>query len=280
MGIVYIQKEQVDHINLINDTGSALSQYELTVIGGKVCIADEAILDSARGSFHNEDKLLVQIDATNDGVAGELTFGTANADVFWKSSTGEFSDTSTDGYYKIGTVNTVKDSGGIVLVNLMENAELISTQTATNTAAIGTLASLTTTEKGSLVGAINEVDADVATNAGDIASLEAEPRILVQKITADASAGIAVSGLSEGDEVVGMYVIATVSETNGAVQLKDASANAISDAIACAVDTTLTVASTIDDAYSTIPAGGASLVATGDTAANTRGIVVITYIPA
>lgn len=126
MATAYIQKESVDHINLVNGTGAALAQYEFTVLGGRSVIADEAIASAARGSFHAEDKLQVQIDATNDGVTGELTFGTANADVFWKPSTGEWSDTSTATYYKIGTVNTVKNSNGIVLVDLKLYADLIA----------------------------------------------------------------------------------------------------------------------------------------------------------
>lgn len=241
MATVYIQKEIVDHINLTNDTGAALAQYELTIIGGMVCIADEAIASGAIGSFHIEDKLLIQIDATNDGVAGELTFGTANADVFWDSSSGDFSDTSTAGYYKIGTVNTVKNSNGIVLVNVNKYAELIS---------------------------------------DDISDLQAEPKILVQKITADASAGIAVTGLSEGDEIIGMSVICTAANASGTLVLETGAGDDITDGIICAVDKVVTYAGTIDDANSTLPATGAQIISVGGTAADTRGIVVINYIPA
>lgn len=113
MGTVYIQKERVDHAVLTNDTGAALVQYQLTVIGGIVCIADEAIDDGAEGSFHIEENLVLQID---EFVAGEDTFATENADVFWKPSTGEFSDTSTAGYIKVGIVKTVKNSNGVVLI--------------------------------------------------------------------------------------------------------------------------------------------------------------------
>ena len=123
---VYIQKEDVDHLNLINDTGADLAQYEFTVIGGLCLVADEAIVSAARGSFHVEGDLVLQFDATNDGVAGELTFATADADVFWKPSTGEFSDTSTATYYKVGIVHTVKNANGIVLMVKAHDAVLIS----------------------------------------------------------------------------------------------------------------------------------------------------------
>ena len=45
------------------------------------------------------------------------------------------------------------------------------TTTSTNTSNIGTLSSLTTTEKGSLVGAINEVDSNTDTNTSNIGTL-------------------------------------------------------------------------------------------------------------
>ena len=124
---VYIQKEDVDHLNLINDTGAELSQFEFTVIGGLCLIADEVIASAARGSFHVEEDLVVQFDATNDGVSGELTFGTADAIVYWKPSTGEFSDTATAGYYKVGIVHTVKNTNGIVLFVKARDAVLLAT---------------------------------------------------------------------------------------------------------------------------------------------------------
>lgn len=120
---VYIQKEKVDHINLINDTGAALVQFEFTVIGGLCLVADEAIANGARGSFHVEENIQLQISGF---VTGELTFGTANADVFFKPSTGEFSDTSTATYYKVGIVKEVKDSNGVVIMVKQRDAVLIS----------------------------------------------------------------------------------------------------------------------------------------------------------
>lgn len=119
MATVYIQKEDVDNIVLKNDTGATLAQYELTVIGDLVLIADESIAIGSTGSFHCEENLVIQIE---DFVAGEDTFGTENAPVYWDSSSRDFSDTATDGYYKIGIVKTVKNGNGIVLVALNREA--------------------------------------------------------------------------------------------------------------------------------------------------------------
>jgi hypothetical protein len=61
--------------------------------------------------------------------------------------------------------------------------------------------------------------------------------------------------------------------------LETGAADDITDAMICAVDTTLVRAGTIDDANAVLPASGAAILSVGGTAANTRGIVVITYIP-
>lgn len=122
MSTVYIQKEIVDHINLINDTGADLVQYEFTVIGGLCLVADEAIASAAKGSFHVEENLLMQIA---DFVASEDTFATPNAPVFWDPISGNFSDTATAGYYRVGIVHTVKDAGGIVWMTKARDAVLL-----------------------------------------------------------------------------------------------------------------------------------------------------------
>ena len=113
-----------------------------------------------------------------------------------------------------------------------------------------------------------------------VAALNAEPKILVAKIIADASAGIAVSGLAEGDEIIGVSVICTVAQASGTLILETGGDDDITDGIICAVDKVVTYAGTIDDAFSTLPASGAQILSVGGTAANTRGIMIITYIPA
>lgn len=129
--------------------------------------------------------------------------------------------------------------------------------------------------------------AQVAVNTADIATLQAEmlveqaePKKLVFRITADGSSGLAITGLSEGDEIIDAYVIATVAESNGTVKITDGT-NDITDAFACAVDKVKTSMGTLDDAHNVIGVGDTATVITGgDTAANTRGILVVTYIPA
>ena len=122
MSTVYIQKEVVDHVVLNNDTGADLVQYEFTVIGGLAAVADEAIVSAEEGSLHVEDGLIVQATGF---VAAQDTFATVNQDVFWKPSTGEFSDTSTATYYKVGILKTVKNSNGVILFVKQRHAELI-----------------------------------------------------------------------------------------------------------------------------------------------------------
>lgn len=123
MSTVYIEKERVDHINLTNTTGAAIEQYEFVVMGGLCLVADEDIADGDVGSFHVEANLVLQAE---DFEAGEDTFGTANADVFWNPATGDFSDTSTATYYKVGIVKEIKNSNGVIRFVKARNAVLIS----------------------------------------------------------------------------------------------------------------------------------------------------------
>jgi len=112
-----------------------------------------------------------------------------------------------------------------------------------------------------------------------VAVLNAEPKTIVQKIIADASAGIAVAGLGEGDEIVGAHIICTTANENGTLILETGADDDITNGMICAVDKTVVVAGTIDDAHSVLPATGAQILSVGGAAANTRGIMVITYIP-
>lgn len=107
-----------------------------------------------------------------------------------------------------------------------------------------------------------------------------EIKTVVTKITADASAGIAVAGLSEGDEIIGAYVICTAANASGTLLVETGAGDDITNGMICAVDKVVVNAGTIDDANSTLPATGAQILSVGGTAANTRGIVVISYIPA
>lgn len=113
-----------------------------------------------------------------------------------------------------------------------------------------------------------------------VATLNAEPKTLVVKIIADASAGVAIAGLAVGDEIIGAYVICTAANANGTLKITDGVPADITDGMICAVDKVVVNVGTIDDAKSTLPASGAEIISVGGTAADTRGIVVISYIPA
>lgn len=113
-----------------------------------------------------------------------------------------------------------------------------------------------------------------------VATINAEPKIIVAKIIADASGGIAVAGLAVGDEIVGVHIFCTAANANGTLILETGDDDDITDGMICAVDKVVVVAGTIDDAHSTLPAAGAQILSVGGTAANTRGIMVIQYIPA
>lgn len=76
-------------------------------------------------------------------------------------------------------------------------------------------------------------------------------------------------------EVLEVTVQCRNASANGTIKVTDGT-NDITEAIACAVDKTVTRASTIDDAYSTIAASGSlKFVATGDVVVNTKGLVTI-----
>lgn len=230
---VYIQKEDVDHINLINDTGAELAQFELTVIGGLVLVADEVIASAARGSFHVEEDLVLQFDATNDGVSGELTFGTADANVYWKPSTGEFSDTATAGYYKVGIVHTVKNTNGIVLFVKARNAIFLYL--------------------------------DSIVPSGEVGWIEYE-------VAADATTAVS-NDFGFNFEILDVLVHSTASNASATIQLLDSSDNAITDAIIAAVVLTITRVGTIDgetNDYASIADGVVKFIANG---AADRGIV-------
>lgn len=109
---------------------------------------------------------------------------------------------------------------------------------------------------------------------------ESEIKTVVFKVTATAATALQIPGLKEGDEIVDAHVICTAANVSGTLVVEDGAGNDITDGMICAGDKVVVRAGTIDDAYSTLPATGAKVISVGGTAANTRGIVVISYIPA
>ena len=261
-----------------NGLGRAVLLAELVYLDGYFgdVTDQDGIADSADGRINIDSDRTIrteQIEATDTFTIGSVLWfvsGGAGA-----AGTLEDADPGTGTRVAVGIITGEEGSGGAqTAVSFRPFAQRldaadVSAQVITTTAGIA-----------ANVVDIGTNDTEIATNLADIATLNAEPKTLVQKIVADASAGIAVSGLVEGDEIIGVRIICTVAETNGTLKLTTGAPADISDAIICAVDKVATEAGTIDDAESTLPASGAIIIAAGDTAANTRGIVIIDYIPA
>jgi hypothetical protein len=109
-------------------------------------------------------------------------------------------------------------------------------------------------------------------------ALDGSIRQIAYKVTTGAAA-IVVPGLHAGDEIVDVMIVPTGASTNGTIKLTNGT-NDITNAMLCATDKTIARATTVDDAYSTLPAAGATIVCAGDTIGNTKAIVLISYIPA
>jgi hypothetical protein len=103
---------------------------------------------------------------------------------------------------------------------------------------------------------------------------------LVFTVGASAATALPIPGLKAGDRIIDVTVWCSVANASGALFIEDGAGNDITNGIICAVDNTLTRAGTIDDTYATLPATGAAVISVGGTAASTRGIVIIEYIPA
>ena len=107
MSTIYSKMPNGDGERLYNMTGSDLVANEFTVMGGKALKAMEAIASTAIGSFED---LVGKVVSADDFVTGEDDFDTAEAAVYWKPATGEFSNLATVGYYKVGYVKEPKTS--------------------------------------------------------------------------------------------------------------------------------------------------------------------------
>jgi len=112
-----------------------------------------------------------QIDATQDFAVGTK--------IYWDSTAKKFTETPTA--VLAGVVTLAKDAGGVIWFRVAPG--IINDEAAT---AIGTMTALTTTEKSTLVEAINEVDAhadEAATAIGTMTALTTtEKSTLVEAI--------------------------------------------------------------------------------------------------
>ncbi len=130
--------------------------------GGFLGVAMKTLENDAVGA----QDLILQIevaeyetDQTNE--AQEFKAGTK---IYWDNTNKEFTETPTAIF--AGVVTAAKDDAGVIWFVLMPG--IINDEAAE---VIGELTTLTTTEKGSVVGAINEVDADATAVGGTIGEL-------------------------------------------------------------------------------------------------------------
>ena len=139
---VFIEKERCDHVRIANDTGADMVQYEFGVVGSYAAVADEAIVNGAVGSLHVEQGIQVQAEAA-DLKDGQNTFATPGQPVYWDATNKKFSDTLTNGYYKVGSLITPKTSEGVILFEKHRYATLVpADEAATSAAAILAVTSL------------------------------------------------------------------------------------------------------------------------------------------
>ena len=116
MAIIYTEYESENGSRLQNITGGDLIEGQFVVMGGKCLKATEAIAPFAVGGFEKLAGKKVQSDAV---VAGENTWATGELPVYWKPSTGEFSNNPTIGYYLVGYTKQAK-TGASVTFNCVD----------------------------------------------------------------------------------------------------------------------------------------------------------------
>lgn len=116
MATIYTEYESEVGSRLQNMTGGDLIENQFVVMGGKCLKATEAIASLAVGGF---EKLYGKKAQADTFVAGEATWATGELPVYWKPATGEFSNTSTIGYYLVGYTKEAK-TGSSVTFNIVD----------------------------------------------------------------------------------------------------------------------------------------------------------------
>jgi len=122
MANVHVEKTSRNDVPLVNGTGADLAQFDLTVIAPYVAVADEAVADGETGDFTVKDGLVLQ---ATEFVTSEDTFATLYAPVYFDPTTKKLSDTSTAGYYLVGYLTSVKDSGGVIKFEKLRFATVV-----------------------------------------------------------------------------------------------------------------------------------------------------------
>lgn len=213
-------------VQFTNGTGSSIADRTFIIdsVGHSGVVQGGPVANGAVGDLRVEEGLIVQASSL---VSGEATFGTVGQDVFYKSSTGEFSDTLTAGYYLVGKLIAAKDSNGMIKF-----------------------------EKTRFATLINDSSEYVAPNSIGWISFP---------VTADATTALS-KDYGFNFTILNAFVASDATNASATLKLQDSSDNDISDAIAATPVTTITNAGTIDGAtneYNAIADGVVKVIANG-----------------
>lgn len=124
----FVKKEPAGYVWLKNTTGAIVSAGEFCILGDLGAIAQEEIAIDAYGGFLIGSGTEVQTATLTES---EDDFDTVDDIVYWNDTAKSFSDTLEVGYYKVGQLKTVKDSGGVIVFTKFEKAEIVATDVAT-----------------------------------------------------------------------------------------------------------------------------------------------------
>ena len=283
-------KENDKHPLITNNLGRDTTIAELVYLGGYFgdVVEQDGIANTETGRINIDSNRIIRTEqmlATETFVVGATLWFVAGG----SGAAGDLQDSNTGTDYAAGIITGFGGSAGAqTYVEFRPFAQRldvadVSAQVIINTAGIATNVTdigTNVTDIGTNVTDIGTNVTDIGTNVTDIATINAEPKTLVFPVTVDASGSIAVPGLVVGDEIVAVSVICTVTNGSGTLVLETGGDDDITDGIACDTGDAVDYAATIDDAFNILPASGAKVISVGGTAANTRGILVITYIPA
>lgn len=162
---------------------------DFVYFGGFLGVAMQSLANDAVGA----QDLILQIEVAEyeTNQTKETDDFAAGTKIYWDNTNKEFTETPTAIF--AGVVTAAKDDAGVIWFVLMPG--IINDEAAE---VIGELTALTTTEKGSVVGAINEVNTAVGAAAGVIGDLDdlttTEKDTVVEAINevdADATAALA-----------------------------------------------------------------------------------------
>ena len=275
---------------ITNNLGRDVTIAELVYLGGYFgdVVDQDGIANSETGRINIDSDRIIrteQMEATDTFTVGSTIWFVAGG----SGAAGVLEDANTGTDYAAGIITGSGGTGGAQtyvefrpFAQRLDAAD-VSAQVIINTAGIATNVTDIATNVTDIATNVTDIATnvtDIGTNVTDIATINAEPKTLVFPVTVDASGSIAVPGLVEGDEIVAVSVICTVAQGSGTLVLETGADDDITDGIACATDEAVDYAASINDAHSTLPVTGAKVISVGGTAASTRGIMVITYIPA